>query len=113
MSVFKMMTIHEASDMTNSSSATNGVVTTAPLLIKANNDSKSYDASAYAATAGVAYSGFVNGETAANLGGTLIYSGTAIGAVNVGNYVITPSGKTKAMSTGPCGIRRERTDSCA
>ncbi len=77
-------------------SATNGVVTTAPLLIKANNDSKSYDASAYAATAGVAYSGFVNGETAANLGGTLIYSGTAIGAVNVGNYVITPSGKTSS-----------------
>ena len=80
----------------NTLSATNGVVTTAPLLIKANNDSKTYDASAYAATAGVSYSGFVNGETAADLGGTLAYSGTAIGAVNVGNYVITPSGQTSS-----------------
>jgi hypothetical protein len=80
----------------NTLSATNGVVTTAPLQITANNDSKSYDASAYAATAGVSYSGFVNGETATDLGGTLSYSGTAIGAVNVGNYVITPSGQTSS-----------------
>jgi hypothetical protein len=72
------------------------VITTAPLQIKANNDSKTYDASAYAATAGVSYSGFVNGETATDLGGTLSYSGTAIGAVNVGNYVITPSGQTSS-----------------
>ncbi|WP_304441715.1 S-layer family protein [Limnohabitans sp. G3-2] len=80
----------------NTISGANGVVTTAPLLITANNDTKTYDASAYAATAGVAYSGFVNGETVSDLGGTLAFGGTAIGAVNVGNYVITPSGQTSS-----------------
>jgi hypothetical protein len=82
----------------NTLSASTGVITQASLLIKAKNDSKSYDASAYssanAAAAGVSYSGFVNGETASALGGSLTFGGTAIGAVNVGNYVIEPSGLT-------------------
>ena len=64
----------------NTLSATSGVITAAPLLITANNDSKTYDAAAYttanAATAGVRYSGFVNGETSTDLSGTLSYSGT-------------------------------------
>uniref|UniRef100_UPI0025FEA18F autotransporter-associated beta strand repeat-containing protein n=1 Tax=Limnohabitans sp. Rim8 TaxID=1100718 RepID=UPI0025FEA18F len=104
----------------NTLSATNGVVTTAPLLIKANNDSKTYDASAYAATAGVAYSGFVNGETVSDLGGTLAFGGTAIGAVNVGNYVITPSGQTSsnyaisfgdgALNISPADVRVSATN---
>ena len=82
----------------NTLSASTGVITQASLLIKAQNDSKSYNASAYssanAAVAGVNYSGFVNGETASALGGSLTFGGTAIGAVNVGNYVIEPSGLT-------------------
>jgi hypothetical protein len=104
----------------NTLSATNGVITTAPLQIKANNDSKTYDASAYSATAGVSYSGFVNGETATDLGGTLAYSGTAIGAVNVGNYVITPSGQTSsnyaisfgdgALNISPADVRVSATN---
>lgn len=40
------------------------------------------------------YSGFVNGETSAVLGGTLGYGGTSQGAVDVGSYVITPGGLT-------------------
>jgi filamentous hemagglutinin family protein len=104
----------------NTLSATNGVITAAPLMITANNDTKTYDASAYAATAGVAYSGFVNGETAADLGGTLAYGGTAIGAVNVGNYVITPSGQTSsnyaisfgdgALNISPADVRVSATN---
>jgi filamentous hemagglutinin family protein len=82
----------------NTLSASTGVITQVSLLIKAKNDSKSYDASAYssanAAAAGVNYSGFVNGETTSVLGGSLTFGGTAIGAVNVGNYVIEPTGLT-------------------
>jgi filamentous hemagglutinin family protein len=108
----------------NTLSATTGVITAAPLLITANNDSKTYDAAAYttanAATVGVRYSGFINGETSSDLSGTLIYSGTAIGAVNVGNYVIEPTGQTSsnyaitysngALSISPADVRVSATN---
>jgi hypothetical protein len=104
----------------NTLSASTGVITTAPLLISAKNDSKTYDATAYAATAGVNYSGFVNGETAADLGGSLTYGGSAIGAVNVGNYVITPGGQTSsnyaitfgngALNISPADVRVSATN---
>jgi hypothetical protein len=41
---------------------------------------------------GLSYSGFVNGETPAVLGGTLSYGGTSQGATNAGSYSIIPSG---------------------
>ncbi|SHI91446.1 MBG domain-containing protein [Propionispora hippei] len=69
-------------------------VTPAPLTIKANNDSKVYDGLAYYGNKGVTYSGFVNGETAASLGGTLSYGGSSQSAVNAGGYAITPGGLT-------------------
>lgn len=74
----------------------NGSLTISPaaLTATANNASKTYDATAYTGGNGVTYSGFVNSETAAVLGGLLAYGGTSQGAVSVGNYTIIPSGLT-------------------
>ena len=66
------------------------------LSITANGDGKTYDALGYAGGNGVSYQGFVNNETAADLGGSLSYGGTAQGARNVGSYTITPQGYTSA-----------------
>ncbi|WP_158279335.1 MBG domain-containing protein [Azospirillum humicireducens] len=68
----------------------------AALVVTANNASKTYDGLAYSGGNGVSYSGFVNGETAAVLGGTLAYGGTAQGAVNAGRYTLTASGLNSA-----------------
>jgi hypothetical protein len=69
-------------------------ITIVPLTITANNDTKEYDGLAYSGGNGVTYDGFVNGETATVLGGTLAYVGTSQGAINFGTYVITPEGLT-------------------
>ena len=55
---------------------------------------KTYDGLAYSDGNGVTYSGFVNSETNAVLGGTLAYGGDSQGATNVGTYTLTPSGYT-------------------
>src|ERR1022692_1499702 len=65
----------------------------AALTVTAKNDSKTYNGLAYSGdTQGVAYSGFVNGQTSSVLGGTLSYSGNSQGAVNAGGYTITAGG---------------------
>jgi filamentous hemagglutinin family protein len=69
-------------------------VTPAPLTITANDASKSYDGQPFSGGNGVAYSGFVNGETASVLSGTIVYGGSAQGAVNVSSYQITASGQS-------------------
>ncbi|MFG6430115.1 MBG domain-containing protein [Pelomonas parva] len=69
-----------------------GSITAAALSVTAQNASQAYNASTYGGGNGVAYSGFVNGETAAVLGGTLGYGGSAQGARNVGSYALTPQG---------------------
>ena len=73
-----------------------GVLTVnkAPLLVTANNDSKTYDGAAYSGGNAVSYSGFVNGEGTSALSGTLAYGGAAQGAVNAGNYALLASGLT-------------------
>ena len=43
---------------------------------------------------GVTYSGFVNGQTASVLSGTIAYGGSSQGAVNAGTYTIIPSNQT-------------------
>ena len=68
----------------------------AALTVTADNAGKTYDGLAYSGGAGVSYSGFVNGETAGVLGGTLAYGGTAQGAVNAGTYTLTASGLTSS-----------------
>ena len=67
-------------------------VSPAALTVAANNAGKIYDGLAYHGGNGVVFSGFVNGETASVLGGTLSYGGAAQGATNVGNYALTASG---------------------
>ena len=57
--------------------------------------SKTYDGRGYAGGA-VTYSGFVNSEGAADLGGTLAFGGAAQGATNAGTYALTASGQTSA-----------------
>ncbi|PIT01956.1 hypothetical protein TSA1_15125 [Bradyrhizobium nitroreducens] len=66
------------------------------LTVTANSASKTYDGLAFSGGNGVSYSGFVNGETASVLGGTLTYAGTAQGAKNAGNYSLTASGLTSS-----------------
>jgi filamentous hemagglutinin family protein len=68
----------------------------APLTVTAGSASKTYDGLAWSGNNGVAYSGFVNSETAAVLGGALAYGGASQGAVNAGSYAITPSGLTSS-----------------
>ncbi len=74
----------------------NGLLTVnkAPLTITANDASKTHDGIAYAGGNGVTYSGFVNGETSAVLGGNLTYGGNSQGASPVGVYAIQPQGLT-------------------
>ena len=76
----------------------NGALTVnrAALTVAANDDSKTYNGLAYSGGNGVSYTGLVNGESNAVLGGTLGYSGTSQGAVNAGSYVITPGGLTSS-----------------
>jgi hypothetical protein len=72
-------------------------VTPAVLTITANNDTRAYGAANPAFTAG--YAGFVNGDTAASLGGTLTFSTTATPASAVGTYPVTPAGLTSSNYT--------------
>ena len=76
------------------STGTSFSITPASLSVTANAAVKNYDGTAYSGGNGVTYAGFVLGDTATALGGTLIYGGTSQGAVNTGNYTITPSGLT-------------------
>jgi hypothetical protein len=80
----------------NVSYANNNTSTINPadLSVTANADSKTYDGLAYSGGNGVAYSGFVTGETSSVLSGPLAYSGSSQGAINLGSYVITPGGLT-------------------
>ncbi|WP_448664718.1 MBG domain-containing protein [Sphingomonas sp. CJ20] len=75
------------------------LVNPAALTVTANNATKTYDGLAFSGGNGVTYSGFVNGETASVLGGTLTYGGTAQGAVNAGSYGLTASGLTSGNYT--------------
>jgi filamentous hemagglutinin family protein len=79
----------------------NGALTVnqAALTAAANAASKTYDGQAYSGGNGVSYSGFVNNETSAVLGGSLSYVGTSQGAINAGSYLITPQGLTSGNYT--------------
>src|SRR5262249_49391429 len=66
----------------------------AALQVQANSATKTYDGVAYSGGNGVSYSGFVKGEGANVLGGSLVYGGNSQGAVNAGTYKISASGLT-------------------
>ncbi len=69
-------------------------VAKASLTVTASDDSKTYDGLSYAGGNGVTYDGFVSGEDESVLGGSLAYGGTAQGAKDAGDYVISASGLT-------------------
>ncbi|SIT30172.1 gliding motility-associated C-terminal domain-containing protein [Filimonas lacunae] len=72
----------------------NGTLTInkAALEVTARDTVKTYDGLAFNNGNGLIYTGFVNNEDATVLTGTVIYSGSAQGAVNSGDYTIVPSG---------------------
>jgi len=74
----------------------NGTLTVnpAPLTITADNQSTLYGEADPTLTAG--YSGFVNGDTASTLSGTLSLTTTATASSAAGTYPITPSGLSSA-----------------
>ncbi|SFX49705.1 MBG domain-containing protein [Azotobacter vinelandii] len=66
----------------------------AGLTITANDAGKTYDGLAFSGGNGVSYSGFVEGEDASVLSGTLVYGGSAQGAVDAGGYELSAGGLT-------------------
>jgi filamentous hemagglutinin family protein len=69
-------------------------ITQRALNVAANADVVTYNAQAFSGGNGVIITGFAPGESAANLGGTLAYTGNSQGEVNAGTYTITPGGLT-------------------
>ena len=71
----------------------------AALTVTVNNVTQTYNGVAYSGGNGISYTGLVAGDTSSVLGGTLSYSGTSQGAINVGNYLITAGGLSDANYT--------------
>ena len=74
-----------------------------PLSVTATSLSSTYTANNYSGTYSVSYSGFVAGQTASNLGGTLTYAvsntnnpGVSVTPKNAGTYSILPQGLTSS-----------------
>jgi autotransporter-associated beta strand protein len=65
--------------------------------VTTNADTKIYDAISYAGGNGVTVSNLANGDSNADLSGTLTYSGTAQNSKNAGSYTLTSSGQTSAL----------------
>ncbi|WP_461643850.1 MBG domain-containing protein [Labilibaculum euxinus] len=71
-------------------------ITQKSLTVTAENKTKEYDGAVFTGFT-VTYSGFITGEDETDLSGTLVYSGSATTATNVGTgYVITPGGLTSS-----------------
>jgi filamentous hemagglutinin family protein len=78
--------------LASSSGTATADITPALLTVAANSANKFYDGVAYADNNGVTISGLVNGESVADLSGSLGYGGSSQGAIGIGNYAITPGG---------------------
>jgi filamentous hemagglutinin family protein len=76
----------------NVTANTTAAITPRSLTVTANGDAKFYDGKPYSGGKGVVFSGFVAGDTAADLTGSLVYGGSSQGAMALGRYVITPGG---------------------
>jgi hypothetical protein len=72
-------------------------ISPAPLMVAADNNTKVYGQANPVFT--VSYSGFVNGDTASSLGGTLSFSTPATTSSPVGSYATTPGGLTSRNYT--------------
>ena len=76
----------------SSTLTTTASITAKQLTVTADNKSKVYGAANPTFT--VSYRGFVNGDTAASLGGTLAFDTNATASSPVGSYDVTPKGLT-------------------
>ena len=76
-----------------------GTINPAALTVTANNDTLTYNDTAFTGGNGVTYSGLVNGETPSVLSGSLTYSGSSQNAINAGTYTIIPGGLTDGNYT--------------
>jgi hypothetical protein len=65
--------------------------------VTANAASRTFDNTAFTGGNGVTNSGFVNGDTASVLTGTVAFGGSSQGATAVGTYAITPSGLANGL----------------
>ncbi len=65
-----------------------------PLLVRANNDARIYDSTAYLGGNGVTLNGLVANESFWDLKGSLNYIGSSQGATSSGTYSIIPVGLT-------------------
>ena len=90
-----IITATQANDGVYAQSSITKVLTVQPksLTISVDHTTKVYDGTPHSVFS-VQYSGFVSGEGADDLGGTLEFSGEATTSVNVGNYTLTPQGYT-------------------
>jgi hypothetical protein len=79
-------------NLLNTTTTTTASITPKALTVTANGDTRLYDGSAYGGGNGVSYNGFVAGDSPADIGGALAYSGSSQGAVAAGNYAITAGG---------------------
>ena len=83
-----------ANDFFNADDETSSfVIAKKELTVTADSPSKTYDGAAFSPFT-VSYNGFVYNQDASALGGTLAFEGDAVGAVNAGEYTITPKGLT-------------------
>ena len=64
----------------------------AVLIVAADNASQTYNGMGYSGGNGITIAGFVNGDVAANLSGTLAYGGTSQGAKDAGSYTLIATG---------------------
>ncbi|MES2025227.1 MAG: GLUG motif-containing protein [Pseudomonadota bacterium] len=86
-------------NLVSNTASTTANITPASLIVTANSTSKFYDGIAYGGSNSSTIAGFVNGETIADLFGSLSYGGTAQGATGIGNYTITANGLNSANYT--------------
>ncbi|MDO9365722.1 MAG: YDG domain-containing protein, partial [Methylotenera sp.] len=69
-------------------------ITQKALIVTATDAARTYDGTNWTGGNGVSYSGFITGEDATALGGTLTYGGTAQDSRNAGTYTLSASGLT-------------------
>jgi hypothetical protein len=86
-------------NLLSNTASTTADITPASLNVIVNSAGKFYDGVAYSGNNGSTITGFVNGETIADLSGSLNYGGTAQGATGIGNYTITANGLSSANYT--------------
>ncbi len=67
-------------------------ITSVSLLVTANDFSREFDGTPFSGGNGVVFDGFIDGEGESILSGALSFSGSSQGAIDPGEFVLTPQG---------------------